>query len=53
MYYQDELHKSKNNAFKTWKVIKSLLSCSQNSLTTPNKIKHKGNLITGSETISE
>ena len=53
MYYQDELYKSKNNAFKTWKVIKSLLSCSQNSSTTPNKIKYNGNLITGSETISE
>ena len=36
MYYQDELYKSKNNAFKTWKVIKLLLSCSQNSSTTPN-----------------
>ena len=53
MYYQDELYKSKNNAFKTWKVIKSLLSCSQNSSTTPNEIKYNGNLITGSETISE
>ena len=52
MHYQDELYKSKNNAFKTWKVIKSLLSCSQNS-TTPNEIKYNGNLITGSETISE
>ena len=53
MYYQDELYKSKNNAFKTWKVIKSLLSCSQNSSTTPNEIKYNDNLITGSETISE
>ena len=53
MYYQDELYKSKNNAFKTWKVIKSLLSCSRNSSTTPNEIKYNGNLITGSETISE
>ena len=53
MYYQDELYKSKNNAFKTWKVIKSLLSCSQNFSTTPNEIKYNGNLITGSETISE
>ena len=53
MHYQHELYKSKNNAFKTWKVIKSLLSCSQNSSTTPNEIKYNGNLTTGSETISE
>ena len=53
MYYQDELYKSKNNTFKTWKVIKSLLSCSQNSSITYNKIKYNGNLITGPETISE
>ena len=53
MYYQDELYKPKNNAFKTRKVIKSLLSCSQNSSTTPNEIKYNGNLITGSETIPE
>ena len=53
MFYQDELYKSKNNTFKTWKVIKSLLSCSQNSSTTPNEIKYNGNVITGSETISE
>ena len=49
----DCTNKSKNNAFKTWKVIKSLLSCSQNSSTTPNEIKYNGNLITDSETISE
>ena len=53
MYYQDELYKSKNNAFKTWKVIKSLLSCSQNFSPTPNEIKYNGNLITSSATISE
>ena len=53
MYYQDELYKSKNNAFKTWKVIKSLLSCPQNSSPTPNEIKYNGNLITSSATISE
>ena len=53
MYYQDERYKSKNDAFKTWKVIKSFLSCSHNSSTTPNEIKCNGNLITGSETISE
>ena len=53
MYYQDKLYQSKNNAFKTWKVIKSLLSCSQNSSTTPNEIKYNDNLITGSETVSE
>ena len=34
--------KSKNNAFKTWKVIKSLLSCSQNFSTTSNEIKYNG-----------
>ena len=41
MYYQDELYKSKNNALN------------QNSSTTPNEIKYDGNLITGSETVSE
>ena len=50
MYYQDELYKSKNDAFITWKIIKLLLSCSQNSSTTPNEIKYNDNLITGSET---
>ena len=42
MYYQDELNKSKNNAFKTWSVIKSLLSCSQNSSDQPELINRKG-----------
>ena len=38
MYHQDELNKSKNDAFKTWSVIKLLLSCSQNSSDQPELI---------------
>ena len=53
MYHQDELYKSKNNAFKTWKVIQSLFFCSQNSSTTPDEIKCNCDLITGSKTIYE
>ena len=53
MYYQDELNKSKNNAFKTWSVIKSLLSCSQNSSDQPELINQKGKVLTDSQTISD
>ena len=53
MDYQGQLYKSKSNAFKTWKVIISLPSCSQNCSTTPNEIKYNRSLNMGSETISE
>ena len=53
MYYQDELNKSKNYAFKSCSVIKSLLSCSQNSSDQPKLVNHKGYVLTGSQTISE
>ena len=53
MYYQDELNKSKNNAFKTWSVIKSLLSCSQNSFDQLELINQKGKVLTDSQTISD
>ena len=53
MYYQEELNKSKNNAFKTWSVIKSLFSCSQNSSEQPELINHKGKVLTDSQTISD
>ena len=53
MFYQNELNKSKNNAFKTWSVIKSLLSCSQNSSDQPELINQKGKVLTNSRTISD
>ena len=53
MYYQDELNKSKNNAFKTWSGIKSLLSRSQNSSDQPELINQKGKMLPDSQTISD
>ena len=41
------------NAFKACNVIKSLLSCTQNSADQPELVNHKGNVLTDFQTISE